>query len=100
MPYFSEKTQYALHVLFVHAKDIPCPYQQCTYTAKGNEDWISHLNKEHKKDVYSSDTNGTVNLDDFIRKGRDTEKSVLYNALRLHLNHKVVMYKNKTAIFY
>ncbi|MFA6463736.1 MAG: formyltetrahydrofolate deformylase [Candidatus Paceibacterota bacterium] len=42
----------------------------------------------------------TDNLVDFIRKGRDTEKTVLSNALRLHLNHRVIMYNNKTAIFY
>ena len=42
----------------------------------------------------------TDNLENFIRKGRDTEKSVLSSALRLHINHKVIIYNDKTAIFY
>ncbi len=37
-------------------------------------------------------------LKDFIRKGRDMERLVLARALRLHLEHKVIIYNNRTAI--
>jgi len=34
-----------------------------------------------------------------IRKGRDVEKMVLARAVRLHLEHRVLVYGNKTAVF-
>ena len=33
------------------------------------------------------------------RKGRDIEKIVLANAIWSHLNHKVLIYKNRTVVF-
>lgn len=36
---------------------------------------------------------------DLIRKGRDLEKLVLAHAVRLHLENKVLVYGNKTAVF-
>ncbi|HEY6291628.1 MAG TPA: formyltetrahydrofolate deformylase [Terriglobia bacterium] len=36
---------------------------------------------------------------DLIRKGRDVEKMVLARAVRLHLEHRVLVYGNKTAVF-
>lgn len=38
-------------------------------------------------------------LDDMIRKGSDTEKFVLSRAVRWHLENRVVVYGNKTAVF-
>jgi len=38
-------------------------------------------------------------VDDLKRKGRDLEKIVLARAVRLHLENKVLVYKNKTVIF-
>ena len=38
-------------------------------------------------------------VDDLIRKGRDVEKLVLAQAVRLHLEHRVLVYGNKTAVF-
>ncbi len=36
---------------------------------------------------------------DLVRKGRDLEKSVLAQALRWHLDHRVLVYGRKTVIF-
>jgi len=36
---------------------------------------------------------------DLIRKGRDLERLVLSRAVRLHLQHKVLVYDNKTVVF-
>ena len=38
-------------------------------------------------------------VDDLIRKGRDLEKLVLARAVRLHLQHRVLVYQNKTVVF-
>ncbi len=38
-------------------------------------------------------------LKDLKRKGKNTEKFVLAQAIWLHLNHKIISYKNKTIIF-
>ncbi|RLD17689.1 MAG: formyltetrahydrofolate deformylase [Caldiserica bacterium] len=38
-------------------------------------------------------------LEDLKRKGRDMEKIVLARAVRLHLQNKILVYKNKTVIF-
>ncbi|WP_397362142.1 formyltetrahydrofolate deformylase [Olleya sp. R77988] len=38
-------------------------------------------------------------IDDLIAKGRDLEKIVLANAIKLHLKRKVMVYNNKTVIF-
>ena len=36
---------------------------------------------------------------DLLRKGRDLEKLVLSEAVRLHLEHRVLIYENKTVVF-
>ncbi|MFT3855064.1 MAG: formyltetrahydrofolate deformylase [Ilumatobacteraceae bacterium] len=36
---------------------------------------------------------------DLIRKGRDLEKSVLARAVRAHLEHRILVYGNKTVVF-
>jgi len=41
----------------------------------------------------------THSIEDMIAKGRDLEKIVLSNAIKLHLNRKVMVYNNKTVIF-
>lgn len=41
----------------------------------------------------------THSIDDLIAKGRDLEKIVLSNAIKLHVNRKVMVYNNKTVIF-
>ena len=38
-------------------------------------------------------------LADLKRKGKNTEKFVLADAIWLHLNHKILSYKNKTIVF-
>lgn len=38
-------------------------------------------------------------LEDLIRKGRDLEKVVLARAVRAHLDHRVLVYGNKTVVF-
>jgi formyltetrahydrofolate deformylase len=38
-------------------------------------------------------------LEDKIRIGRDVERLVLGRAVRLHLQHRVLVWKNRTAIF-
>lgn len=39
------------------------------------------------------------NVKDFIDKGRDLEKIVLSRAIKYHIEHKVLVYSNKTVIF-
>ncbi|MBF8148319.1 formyltetrahydrofolate deformylase [Winogradskyella sp. F6397] len=41
----------------------------------------------------------TYSIKDLIAKGRDLEKIVLSNAIKLHANRKVMVYNNKTIIF-
>ena len=38
-------------------------------------------------------------VDDLIRKGRNLEMMVLARAVRLHLEHRVLTYGNKTVVF-
>jgi formyltetrahydrofolate deformylase len=38
-------------------------------------------------------------VQDLIRKGRDLERVVLARAVRAHLEHRVLIYGNKTAVF-
>ncbi|RYH72311.1 formyltetrahydrofolate deformylase [Flavobacteriaceae bacterium 144Ye] len=41
----------------------------------------------------------TYTINDLIAKGRDLEKIVLSNAIKLHANRKVMVFNNKTVIF-
>ena len=41
----------------------------------------------------------TNTISDFILKGRDLEKIVLSRGIKLHVNRKVLVYKNKTVVF-
>jgi len=41
----------------------------------------------------------SYSITDLIAKGRDLEKIVLSNAIKLHTNRKVMVYKNKTVVF-
>ena len=38
-------------------------------------------------------------VEDLVRKGRDLERSVLSNAVRYHLQDRVLVYANKTVVF-
>lgn len=38
-------------------------------------------------------------VDDLVRKGRDLERSVLSNAVRCHIEDRVLVYDNKTVVF-
>jgi formyltetrahydrofolate deformylase len=38
-------------------------------------------------------------VEDLIRKGRDLERLVLARAVRLHLEHRILAYGNKTVVF-
>nr|WP_321244439.1 formyltetrahydrofolate deformylase [uncultured Psychroserpens sp.] len=42
----------------------------------------------------------TYSIKDLITKGRDLEKIVLATAIKHHINRKVMVYNNKTIIFY
>jgi formyltetrahydrofolate deformylase len=39
-------------------------------------------------------------VDDFIMKGKDLERTVLARAIKLHSERKVMVYYNKTVVFY
>ena len=41
----------------------------------------------------------TVGVDDLVRKGRDLERLVLAQAVRWHLDHRVLVYGRKTVVF-
>ena len=41
----------------------------------------------------------TYSIDNLIARGRDIEKTVLANAVKLHSNRKVMVYDNKTVVF-
>ncbi len=49
------------------------------------------------QDVIHSDHRDTV--DDLVRKGRDVERRVLAEAVRLHTENRVLVYGNKTIVF-
>ena len=38
-------------------------------------------------------------VEDLMRKGRDLEKMVLSRRVRLHLDHRILTYGNKTVVF-
>ena len=38
-------------------------------------------------------------VEDLIQKGRDQEKVALANAVRMHLEHRILTYGNKTIVF-
>ena len=38
-------------------------------------------------------------IPELVRKGKDLEKSVFAQAIRLHLNSRILVYNNKTVIF-
>ncbi len=50
-----------------------------------------------EQDVMRVDHRDSV--DDLVRKGKDVEKLVLSRAIRYHLEHRVLVYNNKTVIF-
>jgi len=39
-------------------------------------------------------------IEDFIKKGQDLEKLVLARAVKWHLEHRILVYNNKTVVFY
>jgi formyltetrahydrofolate deformylase len=47
----------------------------------------------------TSPVNHRHSVRDLVRKGRDLEKSVLAQAVRWHLEHRVLVYGNKTVVF-
>jgi len=46
-----------------------------------------------------SPVNHRHSVSDLVRKGRDLEKSVLAQAVRWHLEHRILVYGNKTVVF-
>jgi formyltetrahydrofolate deformylase len=38
-------------------------------------------------------------IEDLIRKGRDQEKTALAHAVRMHAEHRILTYDNKTVVF-
>lgn len=49
------------------------------------------------QDVIHCDHRNTP--DDLVRKGRDVERRVLAEAVRLHLEDRVLVYENQTIVF-
>ena len=49
------------------------------------------------QDVMKVNHNNSIN--EMIQLGREIEKSVLYNAVRAHLEHRIIVYNNKTILF-
>lgn len=52
--------------------------------------------------IIQQDTSGVNHrhsVRDLVRRGRDLEKSVLAQAVRWHLEHRVLVYGNKTVVF-
>jgi formyltetrahydrofolate deformylase len=49
------------------------------------------------QDVIQCNHRDTV--DDLVRKGRDVERRVLAEAVRLHIEDRVLVYNNKTIVF-
>ncbi len=39
-------------------------------------------------------------VEDMIRKGRDNEKVVLARAIRAHIEHRIIVYRNRTVVFH
>ncbi len=50
-----------------------------------------------EQDVVRAGHRDTV--EDMIRKGRDLEEMVLARAVRLHVEHRVLVYGRKTVVF-
>jgi formyltetrahydrofolate hydrolase len=44
-------------------------------------------------------TTTSAQVADLVRKGRDLEQIVLARAIRYHLEHRVLVYGNKTVVF-
>ena len=38
-------------------------------------------------------------INDLVKLGREVEKNVLYRAVKAHLEHKIIVYNNKTIVF-
>jgi formyltetrahydrofolate deformylase len=38
-------------------------------------------------------------LEDLLQKGRDLEKLVLARAVRWHIDHRILVYANRTVVF-
>ena len=49
------------------------------------------------QDIIHIDHKNSVN--DMIQLGREIEKNVLYKSVKSHLEHKIIVYNNKTIIF-
>ena len=49
------------------------------------------------QDVISVSHKDSINQ--MIQLGREVERPVLYRAVRAHLEHKIIVYNNKTIIF-
>ena len=43
--------------------------------------------------------NHTFSINQIIQSGRQIEKNVLYKAVKAHIEHKIIVYNNKTIIF-
>ena len=41
----------------------------------------------------------TFSINQIIESGRQIEKNVLYKAVKAHIEHKIIVYNNKTIVF-
>ena len=56
------------------------------------------LNRNKKyQDVININHKNSVN--DLIQLGREIEKTVLYKAVKSHLEHKIIVHNNKTIVW-
>ena len=60
------------------------------------------VNKLDEGPIISQDVipiNHTFSINQIIESGRQIEKNVLYKAVKAHIEHKIVVYNNKTIVF-
>jgi formyltetrahydrofolate deformylase len=102
-------SQYPLRVINVHHSFLPAfsgarPYQRAYERGVKLVGATSHyattdLDEGPIIDQDVARVSHRDGLDDIIQKGRDLEKVVLSRAVRWHLDHRVLVYDNKTVVF-
>ena len=106
-PFFVEA--YGQRIINIHHSFLPAfvgasPYQQAFDRGVKLIGATAHYVTAHldegpiiAQDVIHCNHRDTV--EDLVRKGRDVERRVLAEAVRLHIEDRVLVYKNKTIVF-
>ena len=58
-----------------------------------------HVAVDLKKTIVNLLNEKNHSIEDIVQLGREIEKNVLYNAVRAHLEYKIIVYNNKTILF-